>query len=261
MNSKNTREGSVGDTWHGLLGKEYKKNLMNNLVKPCLETPDSCSQYGLYHTFTKKMGDLSVRATSIRNDGTKTMSFASIVPIFQSEYESIIFEVEKVDVWTNGAEATLAGSIFNSRSFSFFCQNYPEYKDINLIGKKLRVNVAVVSQWAHILPAKERSIVHEAGPFKGQSVSLMHMRYLNPNLESDPELCEFFFPIQDIKIITFMGNDVYKIKGVLSNIDNDRDYYYDVYIHPSLIEKPEELKIGEPFVGTGWLQAEIRDIR
>ena len=258
MEEKKQREGCVGDIWHGLIGSGYKDLLMPSVIKPCLETPDNIGFHGVYHTYTKKVDDLTIRVTSARKDESKTMVFVTVIPVFSSEYENIVFEVEKVDVWSNGAEGTIEGSIFDGRTFSFFCQNYLDYKNKDLVGKKLRINISVVSKWAQVLPTKERVIVPEAGPVKGESITLENMRYLNPYFDSDPELCEFFFPVQDIKTIKFLGKDVYKIKGVLSNSEGDgNDYFYDVYINPSLVERPEELKIGEPFVGTGWLQGNI----
>ncbi len=60
-----------------------------------------------------------------------------------------------------------------------------------------------------------------------------------------------------------MNEKILKIKGVVTHqiieTDYQSDYNYYVYSHISNIQNPEKLKIGEPFRGFGWMQAEVTD--
>lgn len=256
MDEKKPRDGCVGDVWHGLMGEDYSKKLVD-LLRPCVkngrpagrERSDSAILIDGTYAFPVQV---------LLKKEEKDFSFQSIVPRFVSEYENLFFEVQKIDVWANALEATLEGFIFEGHSLSFYCVNYLEHKDANFFGKKIPVNVSVVARSGGILPVKDRIIVPDSGPNKGKEFHLHNMRYLNPRRGSDPEICTFFFPIQDIKKLRFLETDLYVIKGVLTNSEEGKDYFYNVYIHPSLVENESELKIGEPFCGWGWLQGEIR---
>lgn len=258
MEENKKRDGGVGDIWNGLLGAEYGKQLVD-LIKSCTQNP-------------KATGD-RIDDSALLIDGThafpiqvllkneeKRLVFQSITPRFNAEYDNITFEVEKIDEWANGLEGTMEGTIFEGHCFSFYCQNYLAYKKTDLINKKVDINITVVARRGEVLPKAERIIIPDKGPAQGKEFHLDSMRYLNPDSKSDPEMCQFFFPIQGIETIKFWGSEVYKIKGVLSDSDSGKDYFYSVYVHPSLIKDVAELKAGEPFHGWGWLQAQIMGI-
>jgi len=253
------RNGSIGDIWHGLLGDNYVE-LYKPVIDACLNGKMvSFKEYGKYLIYLDHSASIPVQMLSEKSKND-TYRFVSIFPKFPFEFENIDFELESIDEWNNEAEAVFIGSIFQDRKFSFFCQNYVEYKGKDLIGKKIAINISVGGLGATILPEKERTILPDAGPFKGQEMTLTNMRSLNSETDDQPEICGFFFPIKDIQKLKFHGKDLLKIKGELVDINTDKNYAYNVYIRPELIENSDMLKIGEPFTGTGWLQAEIAGV-
>lgn len=259
MENKPKRDGRVGDAWNGLLGNNYKEKFGDLIPRTTQSTNASVEKYGKHAILIDKTNSLPVQV--ILDTSTDKLLFQSIIPKFNPEFEDIPFTVDRIDEWSNEAEAVLEGVIFEGHLFSFYCSNYLKYKEAIVKDKILNINISVVGRKAEILPVSERTIIPGKGPLQGETLVLDKMRYLNPVHGEDPELCQFFFPIQDIQTIKFYNDEILKIKGTLFDSDEeDKHYYYNVYINKSLVKNPEELKIGEPFKGWGWLQAEITGI-
>lgn len=257
---ENKREGEVGDIWHGIFGENYAESL-TKLIHACIHNEKiSYKYYNKYAYLADNTNTLPIQAV-LRKIKDKNLEFLSIFPKFPLEFKNMFFEAESVDEWANGAEAVFTGRLYGQRDISLFCQNYLDYKETDLVGKKVNINISVVGLWAETLPEKERTFVLEEGPFKGKTVSWNSLRYLNPIEKGKPEISEFFFPIQGIEKINFMGSELYKIKGLMTDIeDKDGDYYYSVYMNKELIKNPDTLKIEEPFCGQGIVMGEIVEI-
>lgn len=255
MEEKKKRDGSVGDVWSGMFGDKSKEKvplLIQQTLQSLKAVPE---KFGDCATVVDSSFGLPTQVLLKIIDGK--MHFQSIIIRFPQEFENICFEPDSMDEWANEGEGTLEGSIFGGHNFSFYCQNYLSYKGQNLVGKKMNVNVTVIARNVAVLPEKERSFVPDGGPLKGETVFIDKMRYLNPVHDGDPEMCQFFFPILQIEMIKFYGEDIYKIKGVLSDSDSEKDYFYNVFFNKSLIADPASLKVGEPLKGWGWIQAEV----
>lgn len=248
----------MGDVWHGLMGADYAEPLMN-LMKSCLENPEVTGErFGDAALLVDRTHAIPLRLLS--SIGEKRLMFQTIIPQFDTESDAVLFTVEEIDEWANGLEATFKGTIFEGHWFSFYCQNYLEHKNAGLQNKKVNINLSVVARGSEVLPKENRVVIPDSGPFQGKEFYLDNLRYLNPQTNGDPELCEFCFPIQEIQTIRFLGSDVYKIKGVLTDTSDDKDYFYNVYTHPSHVKDAPSLALGEPFHGWGWLQASIAGV-
>lgn len=258
MDEKQKRDGGVGDVWNGLLGDGYKDRFPDLINQTVQSKNASVEKYEVFVTFVDSTQGLPVQVI-LKNADDKLL-LQSITVKFPSAFDNIDFVANSIEEWSSGAEGTFEGTIFDGHSFSFFCQNYLAYKGVDLIGKKIDINISVIARKAEIFPVEKRSFTIDRGPFKGEPFVLDNMRYLNPVGNKDPELCQFFFPIQEIQTIKFFGDEVYKIKGVLSDTDSDKDYFYNVFINKSLVSDPANLKVGEPLNGWGWLQAEIKGV-
>lgn len=255
MEEKQKRSGGCGDVWHGLFGKFTQEQIFEIINQTVQSENVSVEKYADFVTITDATQGLPVQVILLNTKGKLLVQTAMVK--FIPEYENISFKPDTVDEWLNGIEGTLEGEIFERRDFSFYCQNYLAHKGSDFRDKKININMTVVARIAEVLPDKERSFKIDRGPLQGESVLLEKMRYLNPITSNGPELCQFFFPIQEIRTIKFFENEIYKIKGVLTDTDTEKDYFYNVFINKSSITDTASLKVGEPLKGWGWIQAEI----
>jgi len=255
MNSKNKRDGGVGDVWQGLMGEEFGERL-NQIVRDSLEKGELYKSYDKNHILVDKSQAFDIHVLVQGNDEDETLDFSSIFPVFKDELEPFDFKVDAIDEWSNDAEAVFEGEIFGNRLFGFYCTNYLGYKDKKLMGQTIKILPSIVSYKANILPEEQRSFKVDDGPLKGENIMITKSRFVIPKPEVDFEICEFMFPILQIDKFTFDNNDVFKIRGSIPD-EEENDVLFNVYINASNIEGKDELKVGEPFSGLGWLQAEI----
>ncbi len=257
--AKEKREGGVGDTWNGLLGYDYKDQLME-LISRNIEVGEIMKGYG--NTFIKKNDEnvIDIHSLHTINEEEKSIQFKSIFPYFEDEADCVEFEVFVIDEWKNEIEAVFEGNLFGQRLHGFYCQNYLQYKDADLVGKTITIRPSLISYAAEIVQEEKRSFIVDEGPTAGETHFIDKIKFVNPSNDDDLEISTFMFPIEGIEKISFLDTDVLKIQGSIPDKD-DNDTKFFVYVNPSNINNPELVRIGEPFQGMAWVQAEIVDVK
>jgi len=248
------RDVGVASAWRGLFGNEYTRFLSSAINSALHTVPIDVKKHGRYLTYLHGHRALQTQTLLEENPVDKSLRLISIYPRFPAHFKSLLFTVKTVEEWSNQVEAVFTGTILDGRNFSFFCQNYLDYKGKTPVNSRLEICISVISLNARILGGGG----DKGTPQEGQTFYLYKMRYLNPSHrdQSGPEFCEFFSQAQGFAKITLLNTDIYRIQGVITD-DNYVDYDYYIYTHPSLIRNPELLRLGDPVTGIGWTQAEI----
>ena len=268
MTKRKTESEIMGDAWRGLLGKNYAAQIPI-LINYALENGKANYLTDTIAVIELPINDIKV--AFLFREINEEMLFISMLPKFYNDNNDIgifRFKVSEVNKWENGLEAVFDGELFAQQWFCFYCQNYYDYIDLSsffspLKGKEILIEPTIICLDGELIPDNERILDIDAGLFKGEKIYMDEFRGIIPRTDVALQMCEFGFPIVDIEEINFMNEKILKIKGVVTDqiieTDYQLDYNYYVYSHISNIKNPEKLKIGEPFRGFGWMQAEVID--
>jgi len=153
-----------GNNWTAFFGGD---NDIKDFIKHVVESPGSS---------VKKNGDFSgiinlqgpVKALVLIKVNPENAEVYSAYPFLQIA-NRVEIEIEKIDEWSNGAEAVISGSVGHA-SISFFDTLYFLNKGKYEVGKKYIFEIGALAHSFVKRDEKDLIMIPDAGPLKGEKL-------------------------------------------------------------------------------------------
>ncbi len=216
-----------------------------------------------------KISTLSLVACNV-NGGRNEM--VSMYPSYLNGTEVNVV-IDDVDAWPNGIEAIVCGVTEEGAKFYFFATDYFAHTDKYKKGNSLIVHLSAFAYTANILTEEESVIryvgqdaldwIANSGSPKdflnytddGTPIVEFYMDALTALFPDDPPMeddAEFQSPVQHVKSVKYLGQDIWKI-----NIFINRDPDIEIPLFVLKSQLPNRPRKNQPLRGYLWLQGNL----
>lgn len=219
-------------------------------------TRDQDSEFGWHDRFYHSSvyhAPAGIKTISYNDNGICKMVAAP--PVFQPRVMCAL-ELEQVQVWDNGVEATLVAHFANDPDLqvTFYDTHYLEHKDLYVRGMEYVFDLYGAAYRAQVVPEDDRTIVLEGDKAvsfneklgrettrdeKGNPEPVVfHTHQLHCLLQTDdklPEDATFRAPIKDyFKTVDFFGKPVHAVEVGLPfrDKDGDKEHTFTLFVSP-----------------------------
>ncbi len=261
--------------------KAFKEgNHINKSFVPKKVEGEEFAVNDVYYWQNTLNADAGMRVIAVEKD--ENIGFVSAFPVFDSR-RAIAMILDEVQVWDNGAEASLRVHSLWDEDFelTFYDTNYLENKDKYIRGHAYVFDIYGIAYHVNIVPEEERSFKFEgekAVDFNKKlgletelddqgnpmpiNFSLANLHSLMQTKDDLPEDASFQAPVNAVyDTIDFFGKKVHEIEitSPYRSLDKEKEHVFSIYVtgegDNGLKECPEE---GTPIQGVVYFQGKMR---